>query len=605
MTATASPTAVSSPAARRTGWWLSAALGALLLVGCGGGGGGGESSDSARMDRSSAMVAPQSASEAHRFLVQATFGPTSSDIQRVTSLGYDDWIDAQLALQPRSTHYALLKRAMEQRKTTAPYWQDLHHGWWTLAVHDDAQLRLRLAFALSQIFVVSNLSVDTRLVASYADMLTERSTGSYRSLLEAVALHPAMGTYLSHLYNRKEDPLTGRVPDENFAREVMQLFSIGLHLINDAGQAVDANGRVLVEGEPLVETYTAADVSGLAKVFTGLGWHRSGDQMSLPWWRCFWRAQDCQSEEQYWRPMSFYDNEHSVSVKRFLSVEVPAQATPDPAASLRIALDRLANHPNTAPFISKQLIQRLVSSNPSPSYVRDITQVFRSSGGNLGAVAKAILLHPEARQPQLRPIDQAAYGKLREPILRWTHALRALPHTSVNQQATASPELMGYMLSSGTEDASSSLGQAPLLSPSVFNFFRPGYTPPQSVTASKGLVAPEMQITSETSVLGYANFMATSLRDGWGPQQPDPHNRRDVKFDWTGFTSLANRPDALVEEMAQRLLGQALPATRQAQAVTALEAIGSSSTLNDDQRLRRVQAAALLITLSPEFLIQR
>lgn len=604
MTAKASPTAVSSPAARRTGWWLSAALAALLLGGCGGGGGG-DSADSTRMDRSSAMVAPQSTSEAHRFLVQATFGPTTSDIQRVTSLGYDDWIDEQLALQARESHYALLKRAMAQRNATDPFWLDSSHGWWTLAVHDEAQLRHRLTFALSQIFVVSNLSVDARLVASYTDMLTERSTGSYRALLEAVALHPAMGTYLSHLYNRKEDPLTGRVPDENFAREVMQLFSIGLHLINDAGQAVDANGRVLGEGEPPVETYTAADVSGLAKVFTGLGWYRRTDQMSLPWWRCFWRAPECQSEEQYWRPMSFYDNEHSVSVKRFLGVEVPAQTTPDPAASLRIALDRLASHPNTAPFISKQLIQRLVSSNPSPSYVRDITQVFRSSGGNLGAVAKAILLHPEARQPRVRPIDQSAHGKLREPILRLTHVLRALPHDSLNIRNTAGEQQMGYYLSGNTEDAASALGQAPLRSPSVFNFFRPGYTPPQSVTASKGLVAPEMQITSETSVLGYANFMASALRDGWGQWHGAPHNRLDVRFDWTGFTSLANRPDALVEDMAQRLLGHALPATRQAQAVSALESIGSSSTLTDDQRLRRVQAAALLITLSPEFLIQR
>lgn len=576
---------------------------ALVVAGCGGGKGGDDAP--ANASRSSALSVPQSDTEAHRFLVQATFGPTQPDIGRVRQLGYSEWIDEQLARQPRSSHYNLLKRAMAQRNTTSPYWQDLHHGWWTLAVHDEAQLRLRIAFALSQIFVVSNLSVDTRLVASYYDMLTEKGTGSYRALLESVALHPAMGTYLSHMSNRKEDLRTGRVPDENFAREVMQLFSIGLHQINDQGQAIDVNGRVLADGAAPVEAYSAADVSGLAKVFTGIAWYRSQEQMSLPWWRCFWRAPECQSEDQYLRPMGMYELEHSVSPKRFLGVEVPAQASPDPAASLRIAFDRLATHPNTAPFISRQLIQRLVSSNPSPAYVGDISRVFRSTNGNIGAVVKAILLHPEARQPEARPIDQTAHGKLREPILRWTQTLRALPHSSLNMQATATPQQMGYFMTSGTEDPASSLGQAPLLSPSVFNFFRPGYTPPQSVTASKGLVAPEMQIASETSILGYANFMSNVLRDGWGPWHGAPQNRSDLAFDWTSFTPLANRPAALLDEMSRRLIGKPLPEPLQARALATLESMGSNDSLSESQRLNRVRAAALLVTLSPDYLIQR
>lgn len=582
---------------------LCAAL--LLLSGCGGGDEAPQTGGDSTLDRTSALAVPQDRTEAHRFLVHATFGPTSTDIERVTRLGYDDWIDEQLALQPTSTHYALLKRVMAQRGTDSPYWLDFQHGWWTLAVRDGAQLRHRIAFALSEIFVVSGITVDTRLLATYMDMLTAKGSGNYRDLLEAVAMHPAMGSYLSHLYNRKEDASIGRVPDENFAREVMQLFSIGLYLINDSGQAIDVDGRVLSDGERHIETYSAEDVSGLAKVFTGLGWHRTSSQMGLPWWRCFWRASDCSSEAQYWLPMSYYDNEHSVSVKHFLGVEVPAQETPAPATSLRIALDRLASHPNTAPFISKQLIQRLVTSNPSPNYVRDITQVFRNTGGNLGAVVKAILLHPEALQPQANVADQTAYGKIREPILRLTGVLRALPHNSVNLGQTTSQSQIGYYLASTTDDPSSSLGQGPLQSPSVFNFFRPGYTPPQSVTASKGLVAPEMQITSETSVLGYANFMAFILKDGWGEWHEAPVSRHDVQFDHSAFLSLANRPDALLNELAQRLLGQALPETRQSLAITALESIGTTSTLTDAQRLSRVRAAALLITLSPEFIIQR
>ena len=582
---------------------LCAAL--MLLSACGGGDEAPPTGGDSLLDRSSALVVPQDRTQAHRFLVQATFGPTAPDIERLTRLGYDDWIDEQLAMQPSSTYYALVKRELARRNTQDPYWLDFQHGWWTLAVRDGAQLRHRVAFALSEIFVVSGLSVDARLLATYMDMLTAKGTGSYRELLESVALHPAMGTYLSHLYNRKEDPTNGRVPDENFAREVMQLFSIGLHLINDSGQAIDLDGRVLADDERHIETYTAADVSGLAKVFTGLGWYRSSSQMGLPWWRCFWRAADCSTEEQYWRPMSFYDNEHSVSVKRFLGVEVPAQDTPAPATSLRIALDRLASHPNTAPFISKQLIQRLVTSNPSPDYVRDVTRVFRDTDGNLGAVVKAILLHPEALQPDTSVADLSAYGKVREPILRLTHVLRALPHNSVNFNATTGPTQIGYYLAGTTDDAASSLGQAPLQSPSVFNFFRPGYTPPQSVTASKGLVAPELQITSETSVLGYANFMASILKDGWGQWHNAPVSRLDVQFDHSGFVSLANRPEALLNELGQRLLGQSLPDERQQQAITALESIGNSDSLTNEQRLARVRAAALLITLSPEFIIQR
>ena len=216
---------------------LCAAL--MLLSACGGGDEAPPTGGDSLLDRSSALVVPQDRTQAHRFLVQATFGPTAPDIERLTRLGYDDWIDEQLAMQPSSTYYALVKRELARRNTQDPYWLDFQHGWWTLAVRDGAQLRHRVAFALSEIFVVSGLSVDARLLATYMDMLTAKGTGSYRELLESVALHPAMGTYLSHLYNRKEDPTNGRVPDENFAREVMQLFSIGLHLINDSGQAID------------------------------------------------------------------------------------------------------------------------------------------------------------------------------------------------------------------------------------------------------------------------------------------------------------------------------------------------------------------------------
>ena len=209
------------------------------------------------------------------------------------------------------------------------------------------------------------------------------------------------------------------------------------------------------------------------------------------------------------------------------------------------------------------------------------------------------------------------FGRRRPVLGRWCCALAlgalALVASAADAprgadrlvEPAATPQQLGYFMTSGTEDPASSLGQAPLLAPSVFNFFRPGYTPPQSVTASKGLVAPEMQIASETSVLGYANFMSNVLRDGWGPWHGAPHNRSDVAFDWSSFTPMANRPSALLDEMSRRLIGKPLPEPLQARALAAIESMGNNESLTEAQRLNRVRAAALLVTLSPDYLIQR
>ena len=241
--------------------------------------------------------------------------------------------------------------------------------------------------------------------------------------------------------------------------------------------------------------------------------------------------------------MSAYGEEHATSQKDFLGVTVPAQATADPRASLRAALDRLANHPNTAPFISRQLIQRLVTSNPSDQYVIDITRVFRSSGGNLPSVVKEILLHPEARQPTTALGSISAYGKVREPVLRLAHLLRAVPHTSSQYSSSGSNR---FYLAVESSDPGTELAQTPMRSPSVFNFYRPGYRPPQTQVADRGLVAPEMQITTETSVLGYANFVADILENGWGEWVGSP-SAKDIQFDFSGWSSLTSNPAGLID----------------------------------------------------------
>lgn len=566
---------------------LAALMVLTVLTACG----GGKDPNDAANDTSRAASIPRTDDEAHRFLVQATFGPRAEDISRLRSIGYAAWIDEQFAAPVMSTHVATVETSGAFKART-PNSVDLAYSWWTHAVQDhSAQLRHKTAFALSQIFVVSTVPFDeSRIVASYLDMLTARSQGTYRELLEAVAMHPAMGQYLSHLSNRKEDGV-GRVPDENFAREVMQLFSIGLYELDDAGRPKVVNGQN-------VETYNASDIKGLARVFTGFSWYWPGAKSALDWWKCFWRSAECKDASQEVTAMSAYGEEHSKAQKDFLGVTVPAQATADPKASLKAALDRLANHPNTAPFISRQLIQRLVTSNPSDQYVIDITRAFRSSGGNLQTVVKEILLHPEARQPASALSSTSAYGKVREPVLRLAHLLRAIPHTSSRYASGGSAP---FYLAVESSDPGTELGQTPMRSPSVFNFYRPGYRPPQTQIADRGLVAPEMQITTETSVLGYANFVADILENGWGEWVSSP-GPKDVQFDFSGWSSLTSNPEGLVDAIATRMVGHPLAEAARAPAIAALQAMPNTTTAHKRQR---IQAAVLMVAVSPEFVIQQ
>jgi uncharacterized protein (DUF1800 family) len=562
-------------------------LAAAVLAACGGG-------DNAKVTsepNTTAQAVPKSDDEAHRFIVQATFGPRAEDIARVRSIGYDRWMEEQLAAPVMSTHLAMVD-ASAAFKSRAPNNVDLAYSWWTHAVQDhQAQLRHKVAFALSQIFVVSTVPFDeSRAVASYLDMLTARADGSYRDLLEAVALHPAMGHYLSHLGNRKEDG-QGRVPDENFAREVMQLFSIGLYELDDAGRPKVVNGQA-------VETYNASDIKGLARVFTGFSWHWPSAKSALDWWKCFWRDTSCREASQETTAMSAYSQEHATSQKDFLGVSIPAQATADPKASLKVALDRLASHPNTAPFISRQLIQRLVTSNPSDRYVIDITNTFRNTGGNLKAVVKAIFMHAEARQPGTVLGSTDANGKVREPVLRLTHLLRSIPHSSIQFNSGSSNR---FYLALESSDPGTELGQTPMRAPSVFNFYRPGYSPPQTQVAARGQVAPEMQITTETSALGYANFVAQILENGWGEWNASL-NRQDVQFDFSSWTSVSTSPDALVDAVATRMIGHRLSDAARAPAIAAIQSMPSTSAY---QKRQRVQAAILLVAVSPEFVIQQ
>lgn len=521
------------------------------------------------MSATPSAAAPQSAAttlprptpgQASRFLAQATFGPTPADIEAVVRDGYAAWLDRQLAMPPSQTHFDWL---LQQGKNTEEFKGNginapLESTLWRKFISAPDQVRTRVAFSLSEIFVVGVSSITASWplfgAAGFMDLLAEHALGNYRDLLAAVSQNLSMGCMLTYRGNRKEDPKTGRHPDENYAREIMQLFSIGLLELEPDGSLK------MVDGKP-VETYTNADVQGLAKVFTG--WDINGPETDVEFHR---------------RPMALNNALHSLAEKRFLGAVIPPGT--DGHLSLKRAIDVISAHPNVGPFIGTQLIQRLVTSNPSRAYVRRVSAAFDDDGtgarGNLKAVVRAILLDPEARNPDLNAPD---WGKVREPILRFSGWARAFGANSTN----------GVWAMPDTTDNTIRLAQSPMRSASVFNFFRPRYVPPVTELARRHLVAPELQITDETSVAGYLNFLAIYVDRGW----------EDLQTSYAAEIALAPDPAALVARVALLLAGDAF-SDRTAAAIA--QAV---SSIPPDRPRDRVRAAITLVAATPEYLVQK
>lgn len=539
--------------------------------------------------------------DAYRLLTQASFGPTEAEITRTMSLGAAGWVDEQLAKPVKFAHQArwdaddAAAKAKDPKATAGI--PSMISSFYQQALQADDQLRQRTAFALSEIFVVSTneiLGERVRAVASYQDMLTRNAFGNFRTLLQDVAMHPAMGLYLSHMRNRKEDTLTGRVPDQNFAREIMQLFSIGLVQLNSDGTPkLDGNGAP-------IDTYGVADIEGLSSVFTGFSWY-GPDTLNSRF------SGTLMDPNRLVMPMQGYPQYHSTLAKSFLGTTVAAQSPANPSASLQAAIDTLFAHPNVGPFIGRQLIQRLVTSSPSPAYVGRVAAVFNNNGsgvrGDMKAVVRAILLDDEARSPTIAAGPQ--YGKLREPVLRMTAFLRAY-----GAKSDSGKVLMIY-----TDDPGLSLAQTPLRSPSVFNFFRPGYVPAGGEAAAAGMTLPEMQITNETSVAGYANFMQATVWRGIGQFGADGKAaRRDLQPDYSALRAVAADSGVLVDKVNTKLFGDsAVNATLRSEMVAAIDSIkvpapkadGSNQIYIDKAKANRVWAATTLALVSPEFIVQK
>ncbi len=527
----------------------------------------------------SSVPAQLPAAAAVRFLNQATFGSTEAEATKVQQGWRWGWLQEQFALPVAKLHwdFVLADHAAWMLENPAADPNNVTNATWDWSVWESYlsspdQLRKRVGYALSQIMVISMNGlasggrVNTLLAAGYVDTLERNAFGNFRTLLEEVSLNPAMGYYLSHRGNRKADypgndttkPPT-RVPDENYAREVMQLFTVGLINLNPDGTPK------LVDGKPQ-ETYSEADVQGLARVFTGWDWAPRTDA------------------DYPRKPMIFNAARHSPEEKKFLGTTIPAGT--DGPASLKMALDTLFNHPNTAPFISKQLIQRLVTSNPSAAYVGRVSAKFADNGqgvrGDMKAVIDAVLRDEESLNPLNITQPSPQWGKLREPVVRFSTFARAF-----GVKNAVEIWRIGDLSNPGT-----SLGQSPLRSASVFNFYRPGYVPPNTSIATAKLVAPEFQITTDTSVPGYINFIQRYL--------VSPPT--GLSFDYAPELALATDPPALVARLNLALVNDAMGAATRDDITKTVTNLPSGT---DAQKLTRVRTAILMTMASPEFIVQK
>jgi uncharacterized protein (DUF1800 family) len=526
--------------------------------------------------------------------MQSTFGPTEDDINELVSLGYSAWMRRQLARtsQPNVDELRIIQADYAARgDSIGP--EALAEIAWRDMIEGEDQLRQRMAFALSQILVVSYENPDVAetpaAVAFYMDVLNRNAFGNYRTLLEDVTYSPAMAKFLTYLNNRKEDPSINRVPDENYARELMQLFTIGLVQLNpDGTPRLDANN-----GQ--IETYTNADITGLAKVFTGLSWDDGDFGGNNP---------DQTIPAAAYTPLAIFESEHSTSEKTFLGATIAANTTA--AASIDTALDTLFNHPNIAPFVSKQLIQRFVTSNPSPQYVSRVTAAFEtgwfqlpdgssigsSQRGDLSAVISAILMDDEARVLTNR--DNPNYGKVREPVVRFTHWARNAGLNSVSVLGDDKLDGQRRILDAA---APSELAQQAFRSPSVFNFYRPGYVAAGSQTSTAGLVAPELQITTTATVTSFANYMHQRIEESDAQQTFRPGYAPEL--------SLADNADALVDRLNLIMTAGAMTTETRANIIAAVNSIQIRPDSAPQDRRRRVNAAMLMVVLSSEYFVQR
>jgi uncharacterized protein (DUF1800 family) len=558
--------------------------------------------------------------DASRFLGQSTPGADFEEIEYLSEIGLEAWLDLQLNLPVQVSFYDtsvhIFNHFIDEyaamygdtnvigNDLIMPNWIYWRMAWWHNIMFAEDLVRQRVTIALSEIFVISensDLNISSIALSTFYDLLYNHATGNFRDLLFEVSMHPAMGFYLSHLNNPKSDTANNVHPDENYAREIMQLFSIGLYELNpDGTRQLDTAGN-------FIPSYTNNDIKEFAKVFTGLapgGYYWPWEDLSvIPvtwgyWYNSFAGTID------YTQPMQMFENWHEPGEKYLLN-GTSLMAGQSGLEDINGAIDNLFNHPNVGPFISRLLIQRLVKSNPSAEYIERMSSVFANNGsgtrGDLKALVKAIFLDPEARDCSW--LNDPASGKLREPLLRYTQAMKALNASNSSGKMWN----IGYTYQHATR-------QAILSSPSVFNFFLPDYQPNGPV-ADQDLVAPEFQLLSSATAVYYYNmvyywfvadqYMEVSSRSSdnnlGSPEydylQIDPDDI--VLLDINDEMALAGSPQELMDRLDILFTGGTLSDESRTEILSSMNQL----QMLDDEHI--VKAALFLLMTSPDYLIQK
>ncbi|MCW8329810.1 DUF1800 domain-containing protein [Photobacterium sp. SDRW27] len=497
--------------------------------------------------------------QAAQFLYRATFGPKSGDIAALRSMGVDAWLDEQFQ------HEHQLHRPLAASFATASG-DSLNENarlsaWWDSSINAGDQLRQRVVFALSQIFVVSRFGGPaSEALAEYYDVLIKHAFGNFRDMLEAVTLSPAMGKYLTLEGSRKADPVKNTFPDENYAREVMQLFSLGLWKLKSNGMpkkdALDNN----------IPTYTQNDVEELARVLTG------------------WRI------DTYLKPMYADDRYHDVGEKRVLGQVFPAGQSAE--QDLKQAIEVLFNHRNTPVYISTLLIKRLTISNPRRSYIKRVAQVFKDNGkgerGDMKAVVRSILLDPDLlagkamADYQNTGSNKRNFGKVKEPVIAMANLCRAF-----NVQSNDPDRWWDFA------STQNNYGQGPLRAPSVFNFYESDYAPKGEIN-EKSLTAPEFNILSMDVMRRISNRMWTCILSH------DSTSQKKWSWDRSDFERTVSQPEEYVALINERLFGGLMSVSLSQFLATML----SDMTLDKRSDDRKINDTLFAVQCSPEFRCQ-
>ncbi len=534
---------------------------------------------------------------AARFLMQATLGADIHEINMLTEKGIERWIHEQLnlplviSMQDMVSDYHDYRRVGENDPTANSSMTFWDYTWWQYHMTQPDLLRQRVAFALSEILVISRISSfnnNPYAFANYYDMLLKHSFGNFKDLLTELTYHPAMGMYLTYVNNPKTDSIRNRFPDENYAREVMQLFTIGLFELNNNGtQKLDAMGQA-------IPTYNNEDISEYSKIFTGLMW---GDRDPIQS-QFFKQARENTS---YTVPLQMFNEMHEPGEKRLLNgFVVPNRNPVDGNADIADAIDNLFNHPNVGPFIAHLLIQRMVTSNPSPDYIDAVASAFNNNGlgerGDMKAVIMAILTRPEARDCDAE--QDAGYGMLREPFIRYVQMAKALQLTT-NSGKYRNIQNSVYQR----------VEQKPFLSPSVFNFFQPDHQPIGGISEAN-LVAPEFQITNSQTIMAYMNgvndwIVRKKFAEEWSLFDGEvvPDNEKSF-FDFSDEKTLVLQGRYIeLFDGFNMLLAQGKISQEHIDRM--IEVLKTYPTDSDNRLEDAVRVALYMILCSPEYLISK